>query len=334
MLLQEVSLSHHLILFVTTLLTSSCLCEPSGYLRKEFSITKPYTSGTTSQNWELLGSTLASDDYLRLTPDEQSHQGAIWNRIPCLVRDWEIHISFKVHGQGTRLYGDGFAFWYSQHRSQLGDIFGSPDQFSGLGVFFDTYANQNGEHAHEHPYISAQVNNGSLAYDHDRDGTHSEVGGCTSYFRGIEGDSYVAIRYLGTEKRLTAQFDVEGQGKWQECFDIEDVHLPTGYFFGLSAATGDLSDNHDIVSVKFYELESGNVEVTEEERLSFTRITPQATTSADARAHIDDPEGSFSTRWERAIWFMYVFAAIMVALGIGFAIYYKKKLESDSKRFY
>lgn len=32
---------------------------------------------------------------------------------------------------------------------------------------------------HDHPYISAMVNNGSLHYDHDRDGTHSQVSGCT-----------------------------------------------------------------------------------------------------------------------------------------------------------
>ena len=35
---------------------------------------------------------------------------------------------------------------------------------------------------HEHPYISAQVNNGSVAYDHDSDGTHSQVAGCTVSF--------------------------------------------------------------------------------------------------------------------------------------------------------
>ncbi len=28
------------------------------------------------------------------------------------------------------------------------------------------------------------------------------------------------------------------------------VRLPLGYYFGLSAATGDLADNHDIVSFK------------------------------------------------------------------------------------
>ena len=36
----------------------------------------------------------------------------------------------------------------------------------------------------------------------------------------------------------------------------EGVTLPTGYYFGMSATTGDLSDNHDIVSIKTYELDT------------------------------------------------------------------------------
>lgn len=53
--------------------------------------------------------------------------------------------------------------------------------------------------------------------------------------------------------------DVDGQAAWKECFSVEGVRLPTGYYFGMSAATGDLSDNHDIVGVRFYELESPDV---------------------------------------------------------------------------
>ena len=32
---------------------------------------------------------------------------------------------------------------------------------------------------HDHPYISAMVNNGTIHYDHDRDGTHGQMSGCT-----------------------------------------------------------------------------------------------------------------------------------------------------------
>ena len=39
---------------------------------------------------------------------------------PLFTRNWEVHMKFKVHGQGTRLFGDGFAFWYTKDRSILG----------------------------------------------------------------------------------------------------------------------------------------------------------------------------------------------------------------------
>lgn len=35
--------------------------------------------------------------------------------------------------------------------------------------------------------------------------------------------------------------DVEDKNEWKNCIDIAGVQLPTGYFFGASAGTGDLS---------------------------------------------------------------------------------------------
>ena len=49
--------------------------------------------------------------------------------------------------------------------------------------------------------------------------------------------------------------DINGKNSWDSCFQVEGIILPTNYYFGLSAATGDLSDNHDILTVKTYELE-------------------------------------------------------------------------------
>ena len=40
---------------------------------------------------------------------------------------------------------------------------------------------------------------------------------------------------------------------------VEGVQLPTGYYFGMSAATGDLSDAHDVISVRMFELETSDV---------------------------------------------------------------------------
>ena len=46
------------------------------------------------------------------------------------------------------------------------------------------------------------VNNGSLHYDHDRDGTHTELAGCESQFRNKDVDTFVAIRYEGTTLKV------------------------------------------------------------------------------------------------------------------------------------
>jgi len=35
--------------------------------------------------------------------------------------------------------------------------------------------------------------------------------------------------------------DIEGTNSWLQCFSVDGVRLPTGYYFGVSAATGDLT---------------------------------------------------------------------------------------------
>ena len=34
-----------------------------------------------------------------------------------------------------------------------------------------------------------------MQYDHDRDGTHTMIGGCEVKFRNFEHDTWIAIRY-------------------------------------------------------------------------------------------------------------------------------------------
>jgi len=37
-----------------------------------------------------------------------------------MLRHWELHVHFKVHGSGKDLFGDGFAIWYTRDRLELG----------------------------------------------------------------------------------------------------------------------------------------------------------------------------------------------------------------------
>uniref|UniRef100_A0A182Q5B6 L-type lectin-like domain-containing protein n=1 Tax=Anopheles farauti TaxID=69004 RepID=A0A182Q5B6_9DIPT len=296
------------------------------YMKREHSLFKPYQgSGMTIPYWDFIGTTFVTNSYVRLTPDLQSKNGAIWNHVPCTSINWEMQVNFKVHGKGKDLYGDGFALWYARDRLQTGPVFGSKDNFMGLAIILDTYSNHNGPHNHHHPYISAMVNNGSLSYDHDRDGTHTQVAGCEAKFRNVEFDTQLSIRYENDV--LTVFTDLENKATWKECFRVEGIKLPTGYYFGASATTGDLSDNHDIISMKFYELEAPSL-LAEDRR----QIVPSAATFEAPREHKDDPKpGMSNVKIFFLILLTMLIVVVLVVIGI---MFYQKHQENARKRFY
>lgn len=194
------------------------------------------------------------------------------------MRGWGVHINFKIHGQGS-INGDGIAFWYSKERMMPGPVFGSKDYFSGLGVFIDTFGNHvspstasrsESHRNHEHPYISIIVNNGSQKYDHDHDGGHQNLGGCSVKVRN-KNSTQILVRY--DISMLTVLRDVDGKGLWDICAQVDGIELPTGYYFGLSAATGDLSDNHDIFYVQVRQL--GCYQGSENPRGFFGKAQPR-----------------------------------------------------------
>lgn len=55
------------------------------------------------------------------------------------------------------------------------------DQFNGLGLFFDTYANS--RHSYTFPRVSAMLGDGKRSYDLATDGAVSEFAGCSVRFR-------------------------------------------------------------------------------------------------------------------------------------------------------
>lgn len=208
-----------------------------------------------------------------------------------------------------------------------GNVFGNADYFTGLGVFMDTYANQNGVHNHGHPYISAMVNNGTMHYDHDRDGTHTEISGCEAKFRGVDHDTNIAIRYENDV--LIVSIDIEGKNEWKECFNVKGVRLPTDYYFGVTAATGDLSDNHDVISIRTYELDAPPQSASSEDR---SKIVPSASFFASPRDHTPDPPPPMSGLKFFLI-LLCAIVGIVVCVAVGVVVFQKQQ-ETSRKRFY
>ncbi|XP_006909489.1 VIP36-like protein isoform X1 [Pteropus alecto] len=245
------------------------------YLKREHSLSKPYQGvGTGSSSlWNLMGSAMVMTQYIRLTPDMQSKQGALWNRVPCFLRDWELQVHFRIHGQGKKnLHGDGLAIWYTKDRMQPGPVFGNMDKFVGLGVFVDTYPNE--------------------------------------------------------EKQQEIMMDIDGKHEWRDCIEVPGVRLPRGYYFGTSSITGDLSDNHDLVSLKLFEL---TVERTpEEEKLHRDVFLPSVDNMKLPAMTAPLPPLSGLALF-LIVFFSLVFSVFAIVIGI---ILYNKWQEQSRKRFY
>lgn len=139
--------------------------------------------------------------------------------------------------------------WLTKQRASPGPVFGSVDKFEGLGIFFDTY--KNNRPGTVFPYVMAMVGDGTKVYDKSNDGKDNEFMGCSA--RGIRGASIptkARLTYF-QDKSLKLMLQYKTEGKWELCFETsENVPvIPSVAYLGFSAETGELSDNHDIVSV-------------------------------------------------------------------------------------
>eukprot|EP00300_Choanocystis_sp_HF-7_P028417 c34019_g1_i1.p2 GENE.c34019_g1_i1~~c34019_g1_i1.p2 ORF type:complete len:346 (-),score=74.47 c34019_g1_i1:59-1096(-) len=205
-------------------------------------------------NWDYRGSTIVTQQFVRLTPDEQSRSGVLFNTQPCFVHNWQATIEFRIHGKGTKTFGDGFGFFYVKDdfvKVGAGPAFGAPDRFTGLGVFFDTFDNNNDK---KNPFVQVSVSDKTI-FD-NFDGHKNEVGRCQADFRGLSHTAKARISYnTGT---LVISLALKGVDVFEECLRVDAVDLPLGYSFALGAMTGDVHDSHDIYSVTVHELEGTN----------------------------------------------------------------------------
>lgn len=122
--------------------------------------------------------------------------------------------------------------------------------------------------------------------------------------------------------------DIENKAAWKECFSVAGVKLPTGYYIGLSASTGDLSDNHDIHSIRFYELDLPE-DVNTEDR---SQISPSATYFEPPRDHVDDPKPSSLGGFK--LFLLMLIGALAVITCVVLGIMFYQQQQQTRKRLY
>ena len=235
--------------------------------RGPFNDINPFTGMRQIENFDLGGTAVAHRTFVRLTAEAQGSKGWLTSQQPFIMREWSAMLELRASGQSPHLYGDGLAIWLVKASEHIeGPVFGREDKWDGIGIFFDTFQNIDHSHHHKHPYIYVMQNDGTKAYIPDAEttgdatkqvlpGAH-ENSGCSYEFRYAENREDVStlnhtrvhMSYRNKMLKLRLQQTSAGLAKeWFQCIDMKDVEVPSPAFWGLSAAKGDLVDNHDII---------------------------------------------------------------------------------------
>lgn len=194
--------------------------------------------------WDVGGHAIASDDQIRLAPSLKARKGYMWTKNSVTFDWWEVEMSMRVSGSG-RVGADGLSFWYTTERMLEGDAFGSATTWHGLGIFFDSFDN---DAKMNNPYVYVILNDGSKVFDHDADGVNQQLGGCLRDFRNKPFPIKIKVEYYRNVLTILMSNGLTADETPELCLRAENVFLPKNAFFGLSAATGGLADDHDVLS--------------------------------------------------------------------------------------
>uniref|UniRef100_A0A671M2W7 Protein ERGIC-53-like n=1 Tax=Sinocyclocheilus anshuiensis TaxID=1608454 RepID=A0A671M2W7_9TELE len=201
--------------------------------------------------WIHTGNAIPSSDQIRITPSLRSQKGSVWTKNPVSFEHWEAEVAFRVSGRG-RMGADGLAIWFTASPGLEGPVYGAADQWNGVGIFFDSFDNDGKKN---NPAVLVVGNNGKLIFDHQNDGTTQSLGTCLRDFRNKPYPVRAKIAYY---KKTLSVFINNGftpdKDDYEFCTRVENMIIPENGYFGISAATGGLADDHDVLSFLLFRL--------------------------------------------------------------------------------
>uniref|UniRef100_A0A7I4Y7X6 L-type lectin-like domain-containing protein n=1 Tax=Haemonchus contortus TaxID=6289 RepID=A0A7I4Y7X6_HAECO len=237
--------------------------ETRGYELRDFQLIPPYRN---LDDWMLYGDAFASRQWIRLTRDERSLSGAVWSKNRLSARDWEVQAHLRLSSDGG-IPADGMGIWYTEKYGS-GTAWGAPARFNGIGVVLDTYTNEAGANTAQGARLFILVNSPTqnAEVDVNLDGNNIKVLPECQFRANRVVAQYSAdhplptikilIRYARDVLQVFYSLPKDNENQWTHCTNASNLYLPVDYHMGISAATGDLTTGHDILSFKVYEIDT------------------------------------------------------------------------------
>ncbi|KAJ4260680.1 hypothetical protein NW762_007424 [Fusarium torreyae] len=167
-----------------------------------------------------------------LTPIAPGNQrGAIWGQQPLLRNQWIADVDFRANGPDR---GRGnLNIWLVRNGPATigsGSIY-TVGKFDGLALVIDTSGGSGG-------MVRGFLNDGTTDYTRKSNVDELSFGHCSYNYRNLGRPSQVKLRQTATTFRV----EVDGS----LCFESDKFSIPTGYQFGVTAATPDNPDSFEV----------------------------------------------------------------------------------------
>ncbi|XP_057580980.1 protein ERGIC-53-like [Hippopotamus amphibius kiboko] len=177
----------------------------------------------------------------------RNRSGAVWSRTPVLFSAWEVEMQMRVTGPGRR-GAQGMAVWYTQGRGHVSSVLGALDLTDGIGILFHSSA----EDTQSSPAIRVLASH--TRNEPRGDGGSRVLGSCHQDFRNRPYPFRARITYWGQRLRVSLNSGLTPNDPDEVCVDVGPLLLAPGGFFGVSAATSTLADDHDVLSFLTFSL--------------------------------------------------------------------------------
>ncbi|XP_077935060.1 protein ERGIC-53-like [Halichoerus grypus] len=186
-------------------------------------------------------------------------------------RRFEYKLSFK--GPRLALPGAGIPFWSHHGDAILGleEVRLAPSMqnrsgavWSRVPVLFSAWEvevqmrvtgpGRRGAQGMNSPAVSVLASDGHTHYEPPGDGASGVLGSCHRDFRNLPYPFRARITYWGQRLRVSLNSGLTPNNLDEVCVDMGPLLLAPGGFFGVSAATSTLADDHDILSFLTFSL--------------------------------------------------------------------------------
>lgn len=189
---------------------------------------------------------LSSNKVILTPPDPGNVRGALWSESTVAQSEWTAELDFRASGPDRG--GGNLQIWYTKNgKESVGtSSLYTVGNFEGMVLVLDQYGGKGGS-------IRGFLNDGGLDFRNHHAIDSLAFGHCDYAFRNLGRPSKMLIRQSAT------LFEVIIDSKI--CFSSDKIRIPSGYGFGLTAASAEAPDSFEVFNFQLFTSQ----EITREE---------------------------------------------------------------------